>query len=88
MLKRIDNRDLYKSVGEALITKNLKDKINCEDIASWTTEGRLKSKDLLVNVFKIDWGNGDKYPLDCMSFFDPESPDELCNLHLNKFETT
>jgi hypothetical protein len=79
---------LYKCVGEALITKQLKEKINAVDIASWSTEGQLRDSDLIVHPFKIDWGNGEKYPLDTMVFFDQENPDEPCKLHLKRFETT
>ena len=70
MLQRIDYRDLYKCVGEALITKQNKEKINGTDIASFTTEGKLRGSDLIVHPFKLDWGNGEKYPLDSMIFYD------------------
>ena len=42
LLKRIDRRDLYKCVGETLISEELKGKINGSDIASWSTEGNLR----------------------------------------------
>ncbi len=35
LLKRIDCRDIYKLVGEALVTKELKAKIKAADIVSW-----------------------------------------------------
>ncbi len=42
LLERIDRRDLYKCVGEALISEELKGEINGSDIASWSTEGNLR----------------------------------------------
>ena len=42
LLKRIDRRELYKCVGEALVSDQLRGKINGSDIASWSTEGNLR----------------------------------------------
>ena len=72
--------------GEALITKEQKSKLTAEDIASYS-DGKLKASDLIVNPFRIDWGNGEQYPLDTMLFFESERPEVACKMHTNKFET-
>ena len=85
-MKRIDVRDLYQMAGEALITKEQKSKLSAEDIASFS-DGKLKAYDLILNPFRIDWGNGEQYPLDTMLFFESERPETACKMHTNKFET-
>lgn len=87
-MKRIDCRDIYKLVGEALVTKELQAKIKAADIVSWQSDNLLKPSDLLVHSFRLDWGNGEEYPLDAMAFFESETPDSVCSLHLNKNETS
>lgn len=59
LLKRIDVRDLYQMAGEALITKEQKSKLSAEDIASYDENGKLRASDLILNPFRIDWGNGE-----------------------------
>lgn len=88
ILKRIDYRDLYKLVGERIISKELKEKVCAKDICDFADDFRLKSSDLLVHTFRLDWGNGEHYPLDSMTFFDSEKPETPCTLHLNKNETS
>lgn len=87
-MKRIDERDLYKLVGEALVSKEHRDKINSSDIVSFDSDKKLKYSDLIVHAFRLDWGNGEQYPLDSMVFYDSEKPDFACKLHLNKNETS
>ena len=77
LLRRIDERDLYKCVGESVIPKDSRREIKAEDICNFQdmnlspkgADSQLRPDDLLVHVFKIDWGSGDQYPLDNMSFF-------------------
>lgn len=73
--------------GEALITKEQKSHLNAEDIASHDTTKKLKATDLILKPFRIDWGNGEQYPLDTMLFFESERPDVACKMHTSKFET-
>lgn len=75
LLKRIDTRDIYKLAGEAIVTKELRLQIKASDIVSWQADGNLTSNDLIVHSFKLDWGNGEQYPLDNMIFFESEKPD-------------
>ena len=44
--------------GEALISKEQKSKVNADDIVSWS-DGSLKSADIIVHPFRLDWGNGE-----------------------------
>lgn len=80
ILKRIESRDLYKLVGESLISKEMRHKIRASDIAGCSKEGTLKPHELIVHPFRLDWGNGESYPLDNMSFFDQSNPEVLCTL--------
>jgi len=73
--------------GEALITKEQKSKLSAQDIASWDPNNKLKASDLILHPFRLDWGNGEHYPLDTMLFFESESPDTACKMHTNKHET-
>ena len=41
-----------------------------------------------MHTFKLDWGNGENYPLDSMTFYESEKPDTPFKLHLNKNETS
>lgn len=74
-------------VGEAIVTKELRHKIKASDIVSWQADNLLKSSDLIVHCFRLDWGNKEDYPLDSMVFFESEKPDVACVLHHNKNET-
>ena len=87
ILKRIEIRDLYKLAVEAIVTKEVRSKINANDIVSWQENSSLKASDLVVHCFRLDWGNGEEYPLDSMVFFESEKPDVACKMHLNKNET-
>lgn len=88
ILKRIEIRDLYKLAGEAIVTKEVRSKIKATDIVSWQENSSLKASDLVVHCFRLDWGNGEEYPLDSMVFFESEKPDVTCKMHLNKNETS
>lgn len=72
--------------GEALISKEQKSKVNADDIVSWA-DGQLKTTDIIVHPFRLDWGNGEQYPLDSMIFYESETPDLPCTMHTNRFET-
>lgn len=61
--------------------------MSVEDIASWTADGTLRSSDLILHPFRLDWGNGEDYPLDSMLFFESERPDVACKMHTIKYET-
>jgi len=87
LLKRIDERDLYQVAGEALISKEQKSKLSAEDIASWDEKGTLRASHIILHPYRIDWGNGEHYPLDTMVFYEGENPDVACKMHTNKFET-
>lgn len=87
-MKRIDERDLFKPIGDALVTKELRSKITASDIATFADDISLKPSDLIVHTYRLDWGNGEQYPLDDMVFFESEKPEVACTLHLNKNETT
>lgn len=63
-------RDLYKLAGEAIVTKELRNKIKATDIVSWQENNTLTASDLIVHCFRLDWGNAEEYPLDSMVFFD------------------
>ena len=72
LLKRIEFRDLYKIGGEAAISKHIKKKVENQgrqDIISFDRSGTLKLNDLIIHCFRLDWGNGEKYPLDDIKFF-------------------
>jgi len=77
LLKRIDRRDLYKCVGESIISKEAKRSINASDIAACQdmnlakggAAGQLRPEDLIVHCFKVDWGSDELYPLDNMCFY-------------------
>ncbi len=70
------------------MTKELRLKIKASDIVSFADDISLKASDLIVHSFRLDWGNGEQYPLDNMVFFESEKPEVACKLHLNKNETT
>ena len=63
LLKRIESRDIYKCVGESIIHKDSKRLIKAEDIASCQDMNQapngqgLRPEDLIVNIFKVDWGS-------------------------------
>ena len=87
LLKRIDTRDLYKCVGEAMVIKENRSKIKVEDIISCQDTNlannvnlQLKSEDLIVHQFKLDWGNNSQYPLDNIHFFEYRDQPVLCKL--------
>lgn len=80
LLKRLDTRDLYKCVGEILINKESKKKITAKDICSFSENGLLSPKDLIVHPYRLDWGLGEKYPLDHIHFFNPLKPKQTCEL--------
>lgn len=87
LLRRIDSRELYKLVGEASIHKHNRGRISAEDICAHQQcngEGELRPEDLIVHFFKLDWGNGESYPLDKICFFDSSDSSKLCQL--SKFE--
>lgn len=88
ILKRIDYRDLYKVVADRIISKEFKQKICAKDICDYSDSNELKSEDLLVHTFRLDWGSGENYPLDSMIFYESEKPDTPCTLHLKKNETS
>jgi deoxynucleoside triphosphate triphosphohydrolase SAMHD1 len=78
LIKRIDTRDLFKMVGEASIHKSNRAKVTAEAICS----DELDPSDLHVLFFKLDWGNGEEYPLDRINFFDSHDTTKLCSLTL------
>lgn len=84
LLKRIERRDLYKSAGETLIIKDWVKRIKKEDIASCQPSApvsqQLRPDDLIVHVYSLDWGNGDNYPLDNMSFYESHSTEIISRL--------
>ena len=87
LLKRIETRDLYKCVGEAMVLKDNRQRIkpadiaNCQDATlSANVDGQLKPEDIIVHPFKLDWGNGNEYPLDNMHFFEYKDTPVLCKL--------
>ena len=87
LLRRIDNRDLYKCVGEAQVLKEnrskikIKDIVNCQDTSLvQSVDNQLRPEDLIVHPFKLDWGNDDKYPLDNIQFFEYRDQPTLCKL--------
>ena len=88
ILKRIDRRDLYCLAGEAIVNKQMRHRVKAADIASWCHSATLKAEDLVVHTLRLDWGNGEEYPLDKMAFFEADKPDEVCTLHQNKNETS
>ena len=52
-----DNRQRIKPVDIA----------NCQDASlSANVDAQLKPEDIIVHPFKLDWGNGNEYPLDEM----------------------
>ena len=94
LLKRIEQRDLYKCCGDSIIHKErnkcimAEDIVNCQDM-NLAPEGRsLRPEDLKVHCFKVDWGNNEDYPLDHMSFYklNKSSQAEVCNIP--RYETT
>lgn len=80
LLKRIDERDLYKCVGEMLVSREGKNRVQAVDIATFSEDGHLRSKDLIVHAFRLDWGLGEEYPLDHIAFFSTNKPDQLYKL--------
>ena len=82
LLKRIDTRDLFKMVGETSIHKHNRDRVTPEEICSHAgpDEVDLKPTDLVVLHFKLDWGNGEHYPLDKINFFSSSDTTKLCTL--------
>lgn len=75
LLKRIDNRDLYKLVGSATVHKDWRREIKETDIANHQdmnladgADKQLRPEDLKVIVYKLDWGNDEEYPLDKIKF--------------------
>lgn len=82
LLKRIDTRDLFKMVGEASINKANRGRVMPAEICKFSAD--LNPTDLVVLSFKLDWGNGEEYPLDRINFFDSRDTSTLCKL--TKFE--
>ena len=78
---------MYKCVGEAMVLKDNRQRIkpadiaNCQDATlSANVDGQLKPEDVIVHPFKLDWGNGNEYPLDNMHFFEYKDTPVLCKL--------
>jgi len=80
---------LYKCVGEISVHKDWRKVIKAEDIASCQdmnfadgAENQLRPEDLIVTIYKLDWGNNEEYPLDLMYFFKQGtySQPEICSL--------
>ena len=54
---------------------------NCQDATlAANIDMQLRPEDLIVHPFKLDWGNGDRYPLDNMHFFEYKDAPVLCKL--------
>lgn len=76
LLRRIDDRDLYKVCGENIISEEQKaavKKNGQQEIASLDASGRLHPDDIIVHTYRLDWGNGDNYPLDSINFFNTDN---------------
>ena len=87
LLRRVETRDLYKCVGEAMVLKDNRSKIKVNDIVNSQDSSlaaneslQLRPEDLIVHPFKLDWGNDNKYPLDNMHFFEYRDQPVLCKL--------
>lgn len=65
----------------------MRHRIKAADIASWC-HSPLQPEELIVHTLRLDWGNGEEYPLDKMAFYEADKPDEVCTLHHNKNETS
>jgi len=79
LLKKIDTRDLFKMVGEASIHKANRSRVTARDVWQQAPEDSdLSPDDLVVLFFKLDWGNGEEYPLDRINFFDSHDTSKLC----------
>lgn len=77
-MRRIDRRELYKCVGDCVILKDNRNKISREDLVGFqqpeSQAEELRPEDIIVHCFKLDWGNGEEYPLDKINFFQNEGP--------------
>ena len=94
ILRRIDQRDLFKCAGESIIHKDWKRLITKEDIIGYqdmnlAVNGQgLRPEDLKVHIFKVDWGNDESYPLDNMHFFTLNSNSQPVACELPRYGTT
>jgi HD superfamily phosphohydrolase len=94
ILKRIQQRNLYKFYGEFQPAKKLKIddlKAAAEEIAS-LSGGSLKAKDLFVNIVNIHFGKRDQDPVKSVTFYtkdgdiaDPMSGDDVSRMLPQKF---
>ncbi|XP_070560518.1 uncharacterized protein [Ptychodera flava] len=76
ILERIGKRDIYKLVFKVEFPTDVSEKdIRKEDIiASKANDGSLEEDDLRITIISMDYGIGDKNPIDNMLFYSKENP--------------
>eukprot|EP00731_Ephydatia_muelleri_P027997 Em0019g870a len=83
LLDRIDRRQLFKCVGQALLDKSI-DKDSAVQIMVEESEGELSTKDFVVDVVKFDYGMKERNPVDCVWFYSKDDPTKPIKVHQNQ----
>ena len=73
LIKRINNRDLYKKVDEVLITDDDVLEYATEDIISKFCHN-VAPQDLIVDIYKLNYSMGGNDPVKSTRFFSPKFP--------------
>lgn len=73
IIKRIDERKLYKYVNGVFLEKEEhKIMFDLQDIAD-KSDGTLTAKDMILKLTKNNYGDGNKYPLEKMKFYQSDN---------------
>lgn len=85
LLDRIDRRQLFKCVGQALL-EDMEDstKLSKEsDIGTMVEESekKLSAEDIIVDVVKFDYGMKEKNPVDCVWFYSKDDSTKPIKVH-------